>query len=209
MKYFSWVLNGVLLLAVVVLYVLHFSNHAPATSTPGKGLTSINARVGLVNSDTVLKYYEYMDAVNKRLEAKGKKLQDDYQNRAQSLQQDINDYQRRQNTFTIDQAKAIQEDLMKKQNNLQMYEQTLSQEMADEQNTVNKELYDRVTAFLKKYGTGKGLNIVFRFDTSSDVLYAGDSLDITWDVIDGLNKEYRAEKGVGARKDSTQSKPKK
>ena len=42
---------------------------------------------------------------------------------------------------------------------------------------------------------------------TSDVLFAGEALDISKDVIEGLNKEYKQEKaGPAVKKDSTATK---
>jgi outer membrane protein len=96
--------------------------------------------------------------------------------------------------MTLGQVRATEEDLTKKQQNLQMFQQSLSQQLMDEEAKLNKALYDRVTAFLTKYGQDKGLQVVLKFDPTSDVLYAGPGLDISQDVIKGLNESYAQEK---------------
>ena len=79
--------------------------------------------------------------------------------------------------------------------------------MAEEEGKLNKELYDRITTFLKKYGTEQGYNIVLKLDPSSDVLFAGEALNISDAVTKGLNDEYAAEKsGAGVKADSTATK---
>ena len=77
-------------------------------------------KVAYINSDSVLKYYDYYKEVRTRFETKGKKLDQDLQNRAQSLQNEIGAYQRNVNTMTIGQAKAVEEDLGKKQQNFRV-----------------------------------------------------------------------------------------
>ena len=63
----------------------------------------------------------------------------------------------------------------------------------------------RITDYLKKYGTEKGLQVVLKYDAGSDLLFAGQSMDISQDVIAGLNAEY-AQEGTGAKADSTATK---
>jgi outer membrane protein len=106
--------------------------------------------------------------------------------------------------MTLSQVRATEEDLGKKQQNLQMYQQTLSQQLMEEEAKLNKELYDRITTFLKRYGAENGFQIVLKFDPTSDVLYAGEALDISDQVIEGLNADYLDEKsGKTVKKDST------
>jgi outer membrane protein len=209
MKNLSLVLNVILLVAVIVLYVLYFSDRKASPASAGSQDTSaVNLKIAYINSDTVLKYYDYLKFNKQQLEAKTKKMDQDYRNRAVGLQNEIATYQRTVNTMTLGQARAAEEDLAKKQQNLQMYQQTLTQQLMQDEAKLNKELYDRVTAYLKKYGQDKGLQVVLKFDPTSDVLYGGESLDITKDVIDGLNQEYQNEKPGAAKpgKDTTATK---
>jgi len=208
MKNLSLILNAVLIVAVVVLYYLHFSG-GPASSSSGTLPVSGDTKIAYIQSDSVLKNYEYFKVTRERLESKGKKLDADLRNRAQGLQNDYEAYQRNVGNLTIGQAKSLEEDLQKKQQNLQLYQQSLSQEMGSEEQKITQDLYLRVTNFLKKYGNEKGLQVVLKMDASSDLLFGGDSLDITKDVTAGLNEAYQLEKKSPAtKKDSTAAKKK-
>jgi len=200
MKNISLILNGVLLVAVVVLYYLHFSSNSPSQAAVSP--TPNDLKFAYINSDSVLKHYEYFKVNRTKLEAKGKKLDQDLRNRAQSLQNDFEAYQRNLSNLTIGQAKAIEEDLGKKQQNLELYRQSLEQEMLTEQSKMNTDLYAKVTQFLKKYGQENGLQVVLKFDPSSDLLFGGDSLDITTPVVNGLNEAYKTEAAGEVKKDS-------
>lgn len=201
MKNLSFVLNIVLLVAVGVLYYLHFApkgnSNASVAGVPnsGEGLT-----IAYINADSVLKYYEFLKDNKLVMEEKTKKMDADFRNRAQSLQGEITAYQRNQSTLTIGQARALEEDLAKKQQNLQLYQQSLSQELMNDEAKLNKELYDRITSFLKTYSKEKGIQVVFKYDPSSDVLFGGEALDITTVVLTGLNDQYKTEQANKAAK---------
>lgn len=204
MKNLSLILNIVLLVAVGVLYYLHFSAPKGSTSSTAEGdTTNLNLEIAYINSDTVLKYYDYLKVNKEQLEAKSQKLNQEYRNRVMGLQSEIQAYQRNVSSMTLGQARATEEDLGKKQQNLQMYEQSLSQQLMQEEAKLNKELYDRITAFLRDYGREKGLQIVFKYDQSSDVLYGREMLDISQDVVKRLNTLYQDEKsGTKSKADS-------
>lgn len=207
MKNLSLVLNIVLLVAVCVLFYLHFSGPKRASSYSGSGdTTSVDLKIAYINSDTVLKYYEYLKVNKEQLEAKTKKMDQDYRNRAMGLQSEIQAYQRNVNSMTLGQVRATEEDLGKKQQNLQMYQQSLAQQLMEEEAKLNRELYGRVTGFLKKYGQERGLQVVLKYDPNSDVLFGGPGLDISQDVIKGLNDEYQVEKAGGKVKADTTAK---
>lgn len=201
MKSLSLILNVVLLVAVVILYVLHFApaGEVEAKSSPSD-TSAVNLKLAYINSDSVLKHYEYLKVNREQLEAKTKKMDQDLRNRTAGLEKEISAYQRNVSSMTLGQVRAVEEDLGKKQQNLQMYQQSLQQQLMQEEAKLNKELYDRITGFLKGYGQEKGLQVVLKFDPSSDVLYGGEGLDITQDVIEGLNAAYDVEKTADAGK---------
>lgn len=211
MKNLSLILNIVLLVAVIILYVLHFAPGAKnaSHSTSSSDTSSTNLKIAYINSDSVLKHYDYLKVNRDQLEVKTKKMDSEYRNRAVGLQNEITAYQRNVSSMTLGQARAAEEDLGKKQQNLQLYQQTLQQQLMQEETKLNKELYDRITTFLKEYGQEKGLQVVLKFDPTSDVLYGGESLDITSDVIEGLNKMYQDEKTGGQAKADSTAKSKK
>jgi outer membrane protein len=193
MKNISLILNAVLLVAVAVLFYFHFSAGSSA-DVSAAGITG-DVKIAYINSDSVLKQYDYLKAEQEKFDAKGKKIEDDLKNRAQSLQTEIESYQRNVNSMTIGQAKAVEEDLGKKQQNFEMYRERVTQELLADQDKLNKALYDKVTTFLKDFGNKKGYHMVLKFNTASDLLYATDALDISKDVVAGLNEAYRQESG--------------
>lgn len=207
MKNLSIGLNVALLIAVAVLYYLHFASPSSKTNSAGNnGVLLQDAKIAFINADSVLKYYSFLEVNKKALEAKGSKLEQDFRDRAQSLQNDVNQYQRTVNNMTFGQAKAAEEDLAKKQQNLQMYQQRLQQELAIEEGKLNRELYERITKFLKGYASQNNLQVVLKYDPTSDVLFGGETLDITQAVIDGLNTEYKNEKEGNVKSDTTKAK---
>jgi len=194
MKNLSLILNIVLLVAVAVLFFLHFSPKA-ATAVNNVTGTAGDLKVAYINSDTVLKYYEFLKVNRKQLEDRSSQMEQDLRNRMTGLQNEIAAYQRNVSSMTLGQVKATEEDLGKKQQNLQLYQQSLGQRLAEEEAKLNRELYERITTYLKEYGAEKGLQVVLKFDPTSDVLFAGEALDISQDVIKGLNEAYTTEKG--------------
>lgn len=193
MKNLSLILNAVLLIAVGVLYYLHFTS-SKSNAEQSNFASASDFKIAYVNADSLLDKYEYIKASVEIMEAKKQKIESDYRKRAESLRGEFEAYQRNMNNMTIGQVRAVEEDLARKQQNLQLFEQSISQELMNDQARINKELYDRVTAFLKDYGKQRGLMVVLKFDPSSDLLYAYDSLDITKEVLEGLNAAYLKEK---------------
>jgi len=192
-KNISVVLNVVLFVAVAGLYYLQFSGGSADEvneSDSSSGLSMENPTIVYLNSDSLLTKYDYIKDQQEALKANAEKLNAEFTNRAQGLQSEINNYQKNGNNMTIGQARAVEEDLMKKQQNLKLYEQSLSQQLMGEENKISQELYEKVSTFLRKYGEENELQLVVKYNQGSDILYANGDMDITNKVIEGLNAEY-------------------
>ena len=192
MKNISGVLNIVLLVAVAGLYYMQFSGGSSdeTEGTKKEGVMVENSTIVYINSDSLLANYDYIKDQQEVLKEKSEKFNTEYKNRAQGLQIEFNNYQQNSTNMTIGQARAVEEDLMKKQQNLKLYEQSLGQQLVNEEGKINQELYDKVSTFLKQYGEKNELHMVVKYNPGSDVLYANNGMDITNDVLEGLNAEY-------------------
>ena len=209
MKNASLILNVVLLVAVVVLFVLHFtSGKSSGGSFTGGGSGPSNLKLAYVNQDTIMKYYDFVKVNADKLDATAKSLGAQLTQRQQSFQRDLQEYQNGRGNLTIGQASAIEEGLQRKGQNLQLFEQQLQQQLAEEQQKVSIEFYKKITEFLKTYSKEKGIEVVLKFDPTSDVLFAGDSLDISRDVVKGLNEAWKVEsaKAPATKPDTTKTK---
>ncbi len=199
MKNTSIIINVVLGIAVLVLYILHFTGNSNTTAIAesGAGFSKDGLSIAYVNSDSLLKNYDYFKDLEKQFNEKRDKLNAEYQNRGMGLQREIQNFQATAGNMTQNQARAVQEDLSKKQQNLMMYQEQLGQQLMQEEARMNTALYDKVAAYLRTYGLDKNLQIVLTYTKGSGVLYANDSLDITNEVMVGLNEAYKKE-GVNA-----------
>ncbi|TXI68087.1 MAG: OmpH family outer membrane protein [Cyclobacteriaceae bacterium] len=91
---------------------------------------------------------------------------------------------------------------------MELYQRSLEQQLMEEQAKVNEELYLKITDYLKGYAQEKELQVVLKYNTSSDLLYGGSAIDVTQDVIKGLNELYKVELAT-PKTDSTKTDKKK
>ena len=191
MKNLSLVLNVVLLIAVAVLYFLHFSGSDASSDVKAQQEgTPMDVNIAYINSDTLLKNYDYFKELEQQFEEKRANLEAEYETRARGLQSELASFQQNAPNMTIAQARAVEENLVKKQQNLMQYQQTLSQNLAGEEAKMNEELYNRVSEYLQEYGNTHNYQLVLTYQRGSGVLFANDSLNITQNIISGLNDAY-------------------
>jgi outer membrane protein len=212
-KYFSFnvknlslALNGILLVAVAVLYYLHFSSGSRSSSPSEAPVTaSANApefskRIVYVNTDSLTAKYDYYKDANKELEERQSKLDTDLGGRVRALQNEAVALQKKSSTMTQEQGMQAEQMLMRKQQDLEQYRNRLGQQFMEEQRKKNEEIYESIADYLKKRNAESKYDYVVGYTKGGTFLYANDSLDITQQVIVELNKEYQAKNTAAAPK---------
>ncbi|MGV3557557.1 OmpH family outer membrane protein [Larkinella arboricola] len=192
MKNASLVLNAVLAVAVAVLYYLHFSEKQTAEPAAASTTKSTPARKTVyVNVDSLLTNYEYFKDTRKVLESKRFQLDNELNNKGRSLQNEVAFFQQRAQTMTMEQGRATEAALQKKQQDLMAYRDRVVQQLAEEEQKKNEELYNQIHDYLKKVNKQNQYDFVMGYSKGGGILFADSTLDATKAVIAGLNKEYQ------------------
>lgn len=169
------------------------SNTVTNKSESGSG-----TRIVYINTDTLMSKYLLAVELNESFLKTQEERRTELNVKAKSLDQEANEFQRKlENNGFLSEARAIdaRDQLLVKQENLRRLQQDMIDKTAREQNELNKQLFDKLTAFLKEYNKEKGFDIVLSTQLGGNVLFAVEGYDITADVVDRLNEEYRKEKG--------------
>ncbi len=162
-----------------------------STSTGNTGIEQIV----YVNSDSLLNNYEYFKEIRSQFEEKAKKAQADLQSKGNAFQREVAEYQKNAGTMSADQRATTEERLARKQDELGRLNQNASSSLAQQEAEENEKLYNKVSDFLKKHAQENGYKLVLTYSTSNPtVLYADKSLEVTDEVVKGLNAEYSKEK---------------
>ena len=207
----SLIINGVLAVAIIILFVLQFSGATKSNvkdvlvveekeepaSVVKKHLTDTN-RVGLtigyVNSDTVTANYLFSKQLNADLMAKQSSAENKLRKEAEKLQADAEKFQQGAPIMGREELERTQAELMQRQEELQMMEYELSQKLQDKGYKANYDYIMATDKYLQKIGKALGYDYIFGYRTGDLVMYANPDFDITKQVIELLNNEYRADK---------------
>ena len=195
MKNLSIGLNVLLLIAVIVLYILHFSGNSKSTSNQGGTVTvNADAKIVYINMDTLLNNYtqsrELNEAFLKKLEANRTELNIKVKN----FDREAAEFRNKAENggfMTRERAEQAQMDLMIKQQNLQKLQQEMTENAQREQMEINRKLYDAITNFLTEYNKAKGFQLILSTTLGGNVLFAQEGFDITNDVVNQLNEQYK------------------
>ena len=175
-------------LAIATIIILAtFAANAQNAATP----VSTAPAVVFVNSDSLLNNYAYFKAVKIKLQTLTQKAQDEITAKGQAFQKKVANYQKTANALTPAQKVATEKKLAAEQQNLQELQQNTGKQLQEIETAENTTLYEKIAAYLKGYTKEKGYKIVLTYTKSSpSMLYGDDSLDVTKEVVAGLNDEY-------------------
>jgi outer membrane protein len=174
------------------ILVASCSKPAPQTSTSTQAGTPA---IVYVNSDSLQSKYEYFTSIQDKLEEKSKKARADLNAKGTAFQREAAQYQQQAGAMSADQRAATEDRLARKQQELAAYEQNASSALANEAAAENDKLYEKIAAFLKSFAKEKGYKMVLTYSKASPtVLFADESLDVTKEVVTGLNEAYAKDK---------------
>ena len=197
MKNFSIGLNIVLLIAVIVLYVLHFSgNGGNAGKQTGQVAVAPDAKIVYINMDSLLSNYLQSRELNEAFLKKVEDNRTDLNMKAKRFEEEVMAFQQKleNNGFiSRERAEQAQAELMVKRQNLQKLDQELMEKTQREQIELNQKLYTEITDFVKEYNKTKGYQMILSTTLGGNVFYAEEGFDITKDVVDKLNQQYTKE----------------
>ena len=167
----------------------HTTTQSTKTNSETQGL-----KLAFVNADTLNKYYLYL----KDQEAAFKKKQDAYEgemaNKEKALQNEFAAFQKKIQGGTMTQAEgeATQKRLGQQQQALEKLHQTISAEIAKEQMAIQDEFQKKLDEFLAKFNEERQYDFIFTYlKSGGPILYANKAYDITQEVLDAMNEDYK------------------
>lgn len=170
-------------------------------TTSSDSLTAVTAdpthqlKIGVVSLDSLYKNYEYYVDANKQIEAQLKRNQQTLANKAQQAQKAYASYMEKaqKGLFTSQsQVDAEEKRITAMQQEGAQLEQRYAEEAMKAQTDAQKALHDEVTAQLKAFNADKKYDLILTSVGLEGVMYAGESFDITQEVLDFLNAAYQA-----------------
>jgi outer membrane protein len=190
----STILSSLALLGVIVLFILHFSSRkgesgktASSSSAPSPG----GLRVAYVDIDTFEANYESLKSKKAEFAAQQAGMEAELQRSAEQFKADYASLSRRSQAGTISQAEgeAAEKRLIQMQQTLKSREQSMSTQFQEKLEAFNTELHGRMDDFLTDYTKEHHYDYVLSYSrVSPTFLYGNKSLDITRDVIKGMNE---------------------
>ena len=194
MKKKNFIVNGLLALAVMTAFTQCDNNKGTTTNTgnaaPTGGVSEL--KIAYVEIDSLLTQYNFCKDLNEAMMRKQENVNATLNEKMKALDNEVREFERKYNNhvFTPERAQQEQNRLIKKRQDLEALHQRLMGELQQESDKNNIQLRDSINAYLKEYNKTKGYNLIINNAGFNNLLYADPALNITQEVIDGLNKRY-------------------
>ncbi len=187
-----------MILAVAVAAVICSCNatgNANATQAAGtaQAAAAPQGSIVYIQLDSLINQYDMFNDLKSELESKAQAIQDDLTKKGRSFESAVKDFETKINKglLTRSQAEEQQQKLSERQQNLQNLSQQKQYEMAEEEAVMSRKVMDAVNTYLQKYNQEKGYAMIITTSAATNTVIVGNpALDITQDVLAGLNDEY-------------------
>ena len=91
------------------------------------------------------------------------------------------------------QAQEIEAGLQKKQQDLLAYRDRMMQELSEENNVMMNRISEAIMDYVRKYNAEKKFSMIISTPGANTVMAADPALNITDELLKGLNDAYRAQ----------------
>lgn len=153
----------------------------------------VGVKIAYVELDSLMSQYNLYKDYSEVLQRKGNNIQKTLQQKQSTLEQHAAALQKKyeSNGFTTrDELERAQASIQREQQELAELADRLNGEFNTEQARINEEARDSIQAFLQSYNKTKKYDYVL-VKAGDNLLIANPKMDITQEVVKGLNKRYQ------------------
>lgn len=184
---------------VAMLFALTACNQGaqPAAESAAPAVEStLTGRIAYVNIDSLVSGYDLAIDLQAAFEEKAQKLDNDLAAKSRSLERGIADYEEKitKGLVTRSQAAELEENLTKQQNDFIAQRDQAVAQLSEEEAVMQNQIFYGITDYIKEYNKSAGYDMILTTSITGPILDANAELDITAEILKGINAKYAAEK---------------
>jgi outer membrane protein len=145
-----------------------------------------------VRMDSIINSFDMYHDLRKLYEEDVTKADTDLRTKAGAFEKDVNEFREKteKGLMTRSQAEQEQGRLIQRQQRLEEEQNKIRNELAEKEMVLLNQIQNAIMVYVKKYNEEKGYSMIISTSGNSTVLYGNPGLDITADIIKGINEEY-------------------
>ena len=189
------------------------NNQSPKMDEQPAAVSADGLKIAYVEVDSLMTQYNFAKDYSVTLQKQSNNARNTLNQKGNALQAAVANFQQKVNNngFTSrEQAASQQAAIERQQRDLQELQARLENELASETAKFNEALRDSLQNFLKVYNKDKKFDLILA-KSGDNILIGNKKLDVTQDVINGLNKRYKptAKPAADEKKDEAKAEEKK
>ena len=199
------ILSGLSLAGVLILfYFCCCGNKTCCTTTKSSepamtpvftSETASELRIAYVDTEIILEKYALVEDSKNAVENLHASKEKQFKAAQVQLEADYNAYVQTGASLTLQQQQAKEDELTQRGMKLRQMEDQFMTEINDKLQEKNKITADSVLNYIQRYNKNRQYTLILEKSGINGVLYGEPALDITEDILNGLNAEYEASKG--------------
>ena len=170
---------------------------AETVAVAAQGTTPVcNIKIAYVDYDSLLTNYNFAQDVQKELLRKEMSINNIIESERKSLQEEAEIFENKvqNNVFaTQERAQAEYEKIMKKDQELLQRGQALIAEFEETRIAKSGEVTQSIADYIQEYNSNAKYDFILT-KMGGNMLYSNEALDITKEVVKGLNEKYNSKK---------------
>lgn len=203
MKYFNSIAIFVLALGLIILYFLHFKgettigkkNIALTTDSLGTGVPM--GPIAYFEMDSIEQQYLYIKDVQSKLKTREQAITGELEGMKKGYMGRVQQLQSKAPAMSQSEGEAAQGEISQMERNLEQKQARMAQDLQEQQFKLMQDINKKIEVYLATYNKNRGFSYIFSRQAGDFIYYKDTVMNITNDLIKGLNDEYSKEKKVG------------
>lgn len=188
-----------LIIAVIIAAGALLATGCGKNKPAGTGETGENKHHGgiaYVELDSVIAHFDMATDKSTELEEKTKNSEAELASKSQAFDRDVRDYQNKVQKGLVTRATAaeIEQTLQQQQQTLLARRDEMAYNLNEESVVAQRQVLEYINEYLVEFNNDRGYQYILAKQFPGPVLYSDTTLDVTADVVAGLNAKYNAEK---------------
>ena len=195
MKQTPLILSIVALLAGVAALIISLTSSpkGPKVTESSDEIQAVAGDIVFIRLDTLMMQYDMYSDLQSAFEAKAQNADTELNKKARKLESDIKNFENQIQKGLLTRSAAEQQNtsLQQRQANLQNEAAQKQQELAEESQVLMNQVMYAIQSYLEEYNKEHNFAAILTTTAASNVVMVGaPALDITQEIVDGLNAEY-------------------
>ncbi len=193
------VAGNTLIIAVLIAAGAFLATGCGKNKPAGASDTSekkIHGGIVYVELDSVIAHFDMAKDKSTELEEKTKNSEAELASKSQAFDRDVRDFQNKVQKGLVTRATAaeMEQTLQQQQQTLLARRDEMAYNLNEESLVAQRQVLEYINLYLAEFNADRGYQYILAKQFPGPVLYSDTTLDVTTDVIAGLNTKYNAEK---------------